>query len=173
MNWGSYKEAEESMKKGDAKAKTRVAFLKLSGRGGAEIDRDGAVVLLEERVKDRDDEAAWMLGLCCEYGLGTEQDIERAKMLYSQSRDAGNAIGEFLFYNKEDFGCRTHKSEWCLWYSSCFPLSNQSFLTIFFFFCCTVMNEAMKERIGDVVSVAPWTSLDLTSRARSRQKRMK
>ena len=47
----------------------------LSGLGGVAVDEDGAVALLQERVKDRDTDAMWMLGLCCEYGRGIEQDI--------------------------------------------------------------------------------------------------
>ncbi len=94
-----YREAVSAMENGDAKAKTKVAFYKLSGRGGVEVDREGAVALLEERVKDRDYEAMWILGLCCEYGLGTEQDIERAQKLYGESKEGKNVVGEFLVEN--------------------------------------------------------------------------
>ena len=66
--------------------------MKLSGLGGCEVDEDGSVALLKERVKEGDEEAMWMLGVCNEYGRGTEQDIERAKMLYKQSRERGNEI---------------------------------------------------------------------------------
>ena len=78
------------------KAKTKIAFCKLSGRDGVELDVYGAVALLEERIKEGDCEAKWMLGLCCEYGIGTEQDIERAETLYQESFEEGNAVGEFL-----------------------------------------------------------------------------
>ena len=81
------------MRSGDEKAKTKVAFFKLSGRGGVDVDEDEAVVLLEERVKDGDCEAKWMLGLCCEYGIGTEQNIERAQNLYVDS----GSVGFFFF----------------------------------------------------------------------------
>ena len=94
-----YREAVKAMEKGDKSAKTKVAFYKLSGRGGAKVDEDEAVVLLEERAKDGDSEAKWMLGLCCEYGIGIEQDIERAELLYQQSKEGGNVVGEFLFEN--------------------------------------------------------------------------
>ena len=94
-----YREAVSAMKGGDESAKTKVAYYKLSGRGGVEVDRDGAVALLEERVKDRDYEAMWILGLCCEYGLGTEQDIERAEKLYGESKEGENVVGEFLTEN--------------------------------------------------------------------------
>ena len=46
---------------------------------------DEAVVLLEEQVKDHDSEAMWMLGVCNEFGMGTEQDVERAQKLYQAS----------------------------------------------------------------------------------------
>ena len=71
----------------------------LSGRGGAAVNAKGAVVLLEGRVKDKDSEAMWMLGVCCEFGIGIEQDIERASMLYGQSKEGGNVIGENLAEN--------------------------------------------------------------------------
>ena len=80
-------------------AKTKIAFCKLSGRDGVEVDVDGAVALLEEREKEGDCEAKWMLGLCCEYGMGTEQDIERAETLYRESLEGGNFVGEFLVKN--------------------------------------------------------------------------
>ena len=98
------KEAERAMENGDESAKTKVAYYKLSGYGYAEVDADEAVVLLEERVKDGDCEAKWMLGLCCEFGMGTEQNIGRAEKLYRESCEGGNVIGEFLKEN--DLGGR-------------------------------------------------------------------
>ena len=76
--------------------KTKLAWLMLSGFGGEEVDEDQAVVLLEERVRDRDAEAMWMLGLCYEYGIGTEQDIERASSLYMKSSQQGNEMAKNL-----------------------------------------------------------------------------
>jgi len=87
------------MERGDESAKTEVAYYKLSGLGGAEVDVDEAVALLEERARDRDCEAQWMFGLCCEFGRGTKQDIERAEKLYRESREGGNAVGKFLMEN--------------------------------------------------------------------------
>ena len=66
-----YRKAVHAMESGDESAKTEVAYYKLSGCGGVEIDAAGAVALLEERKKEADCEAKWMLGLCCEYGVGT------------------------------------------------------------------------------------------------------
>lgn len=94
-----YADALRAMENGDERAKTAVAFYCLSGKDSAEIDLDGAVALLEERTKDRDAEAMWMLGLCCEFGIGTERDVMRGMSLYRQSRDSGNTIGEFLLGN--------------------------------------------------------------------------
>ena len=91
-----YEAVLSAVEKGDDRAKTELAWYKLCGGGGAKKDVDEAVILLEERVKDRDGEAMWMLGLCKEYGLGTEQDIEGAEKLYKQSRKAGNEIGKIL-----------------------------------------------------------------------------
>ena len=93
-----YKEILSAVERGD-KTKTKLAWYKLSGYGGVEIDQDYAVALLEERVKDKDEEAMWMLGLCNEYGMGCEQNLEKAELLYKQSRDGGNTIGRFLFDN--------------------------------------------------------------------------
>ena len=91
-----YKELLRAVEGGNNEAKTKLAWYKLSGCGGAEVDKEGAVALLEERVKDKDVEAMWMLGLCYEYGMGVEQDLERAEELYEESSDGKSVIGEFL-----------------------------------------------------------------------------
>jgi len=93
-----YREAVIAMEKGDESAKTRVAFYKLSGAGRVEIDPERAFDLLEERVKAGDGEATWMLGVCYEFGIGTEQDVGQAMLLYYDSRQAGNTVGEFLHH---------------------------------------------------------------------------
>ena len=68
-------------------------------------DADESVVsLLEERVKEKDEEAMWMLGLCYEYGIGCERDLTRAETLYKQSCDGGNVIGKFLKDSGENNG---------------------------------------------------------------------
>ncbi len=96
-----YKEVVEAVKEGNKEAKTKLAFFLLSGCGGAQIDEDRAVVLLEERVKDKDAEAMWMLGLCYEYGMGCETSVEKAEALYKRCCDGGNAIGKLLVENGE------------------------------------------------------------------------
>ena len=100
-----YKDIEKAVESGDNKAKTKLAWYKLSGCGGCEIDVDGAVVLLKERVEDKDTDAMWMLGLCNEFGMGCEQDIEEAQRLYEQCQACGNVIGEFFVkYGKDKRG---------------------------------------------------------------------
>ena len=101
-NEGEYEEVLRAVERGDSKAKTKLARFKLSGRGGAEVDEDGAFVMLKECVKDKDSDAMWMLGLCYEYGMGCEQDVEEAEKLYKRSSDGGNAIGDFLVGNGKD-----------------------------------------------------------------------
>ena len=95
-----YEDTLSAVEGGDNSAKTKVAWYKLSGHGGAEKDENGAVVLLEERVKEGDAEAMWMLGVCNEFGIGTEQDIEKAEELYKQSSERENRIGKILVKNK-------------------------------------------------------------------------
>ena len=91
-----YNDVLNAVERGNEKAKTKLAWLMLSGTGGAVVDEDAAVVLLEERVKDRDTDAMWILGACYEYGMGTQQDIQHANDLYKQSSNGGNKIGAFL-----------------------------------------------------------------------------
>ena len=97
-----YKDTLQAVERGDAAAKTKLAWYLLSGYCGAKVDADEAVALLEERVKEDDAEAMWMLGLCCEYGNGTEQDLERAETLYKQSSDKENEIGSYFAENEGD-----------------------------------------------------------------------
>ena len=95
-----YKQLVVAVGNGEKKAKTKHAWYKLTGCGGAEIDKDDAVALLEERVKDKDSEAMWMLGLCYEFGMGCEQDVEEAVKLYKLCCDSWNEIGKFLCENR-------------------------------------------------------------------------
>ena len=79
---------------------TKVAANMLSGRHNVEVDPEGAVAILEERVKENDADAMWLLGLCCEYGRGIKQDIERAEMLYSQCNNRERySFGLFFMRN--------------------------------------------------------------------------
>ena len=80
----------------------------LEGSHGVERDAEAAVALLEEKVKDGDAEAMWVLGVCCEFGMGTEQDVERAEQLYERGAKQKNATAKLLAYklkNKNGRGC--------------------------------------------------------------------
>ena len=103
-NIEDYKEILATVERGDNSAKTKLAWYKLTGDGGVDVDVNGAVALLEERVAEGDLEAMWMLGVCNEFGIGTEQNIERAEKLYKQSSEGGNEIGKILVANE---------IEWC------------------------------------------------------------
>ena len=96
-----YDDVKNAVERGDNSAKTKLAWLKLSKYGGAAVDEEGAVALLEERVKEGDTDAMWMLGICYEFGI--KQDIEHAEKLYKQSSDGGNEIGKFFVCCK-DYG---------------------------------------------------------------------
>ena len=52
-------------------------------------------------MEEQDSEAMWMLGLCYEYGMGCEQDIEKAELFYKRCQEAGNAVGEFFVEKRE------------------------------------------------------------------------
>ena len=97
-----YKACLEAVERGDDSAKTKLAWYKLTGVGGCKVDTNGAVALLEERVKDEDAEAMWMLGVCNEFGRGCEQNISRAEELYKQSSEGGSDIGRILVKNKNE-----------------------------------------------------------------------
>ena len=86
---------------GDASAKTKLAWFKLSGLEGADVDVDGAIALLEERVKSNDEEAKWMLGVCKEFGIGTKQDVKEAVKLYKKSSSGGSETGKSLAESQE------------------------------------------------------------------------
>ena len=80
----------------------------LEGSHGMARDADAAVALLEEKVKDGNAEAMWMLGVCCEFGMGTEQDVARAEQLYERGAAQGNATAMLLtdeLKNKNGRGC--------------------------------------------------------------------
>ena len=63
----------------EKRLKTELAWYRLCGFEGARKDVDEAVRLLEERTKAGDGEAVRMLGLCKEYGMGTERDTQGAE----------------------------------------------------------------------------------------------
>ena len=85
-----------AVEKGEKDKKSRLAWFMLSGRGGANADANQAVQILEEQVKCKDAEAMWMLGLCKEYGIGTEEDINAVDELYEQSSKGGSIAGKLF-----------------------------------------------------------------------------
>ena len=104
----------DAVERDDDSLKTKLAWNILSGRGDIGVDVNGAIALLEEGVKGGDAEAMWMLGICSEFGIGVEQNIERASNLYCQSRDMGNEIGEILVKNgNEHERGRGNLKIWC------------------------------------------------------------
>ena len=85
-------EAQQTMKKQqkqqqqDEKAIEKAQWM-LEGSHKMTRDADAAVALLETKVKNGDAEAMWMLGVCCEFGMGTKQDVERAEQLYKRGAE--------------------------------------------------------------------------------------
>ena len=80
----------------------------LEGSHGMARDADAAVALLEEKVKDGDAKSMWMLGVCCEFGMGTEKDLDRAEQLYERGAEKRNATAKLLtdkLKNKNGRGC--------------------------------------------------------------------
>ena len=53
-------------------------------------------------------DAMWMLGVCCEFGIGTEQDVHRAEQLFESAAQQGNTTAMLLtdkLKNKNGRGC--------------------------------------------------------------------
>ena len=89
----------QTRSKQDEKATEEARWL-LEGSHGMARDAEAAVALLEAKVKDGDAEAMWMLGVCCEFGMGTSQDVPRAEQLYKRGRAQGNATANLLFFGR-------------------------------------------------------------------------
>ena len=87
--------------------KTEKALWMLEGSHGVERDAETAVALLVVNAEDGDAEAMWMLGVCCEFGIGMEQDVARAEQLYERGAKR-NATAKLLIgklKNKNGRGC--------------------------------------------------------------------
>ena len=152
-----FKEVLQAVKNGEKDSKTELAWFMLSGCGGAEIDEEGAFALLEERVADNDVEAMWMKGICKEFGIGCEQDVEEAELLYQQSCINGNAIGKFLSEN----GRNIRGSGFFKYSFSLLRIRSDCFLKAMIVIL-SEMDEDVKKRLDVLLSIAPWTSLDCT-----------
>ena len=96
MSKRQQQQEEEMMEKKKTEECVEKARWMLEGSHGMTRDADTAVALLEEKVKDRNTEAMWMLGVCCEFGIGTEQDVERAEQLFQNATQQGNTTAKLL-----------------------------------------------------------------------------
>ena len=52
--------------------------------------------------EEKDGEAMWMLGVCKEYGIGCEQDLDGAEGLYKECSESGTVVGKFFVANGKD-----------------------------------------------------------------------
>ena len=163
MEKADYNTALAAVRRGDSTAKTRLAYLLITGLGGATVNPKDAVTLLEERVKENDAEAMWMLGLCKEYGTGTSLDTDGAMALYTTSSGLGNEMGALLEDNDGDDkrGCGL-LSVARLWFF---------LLHINVCFCCcmhyddietTASTPSETELFKKLFPLAPWTTLDFS-----------
>ena len=73
----------------------------LESEEATQKNQERAALLLEEAIKTGDSEAAWMLGMCCEYGVGTTVDVERAERLYRRAAEKGSPAGALLATREE------------------------------------------------------------------------
>ena len=82
------------MKRGELQQTTN-AWHKLSTGPGEQSARE-AVKVLKMSVKDEDEEAMWMLGVCKEFGIGTKKNIKKAEKLYAESSKRNSEVGRIL-----------------------------------------------------------------------------
>ena len=94
-----YETTLEAVNEVEETTKTELAWSILAGREGNNCEQGNAITVLQERVNGEDSEAMWMLGICYEFGIGVEQSLEQAELLYHQSRRGSNRIGRFLVDN--------------------------------------------------------------------------
>ena len=102
-----YNDVMLSVERNEKSAKTKLAWLLLSGFGGVSIDKEQAVELLKEEVEKDNDEAMWMLGLCYEYGLGTKQNDSIAESLYRRSGERKNCTSDLF----SDVNCAYYRDQ--------------------------------------------------------------
>ena len=153
-----YLEVLHSVECGDDAAKTKLAKFLLAGCDGVERNPERAVELLKERVQEKDGEAMWMLGLCCEYGMGTETDFDEAERLYELSSSAENMIGDL--FAQFSYGAKGSGvfgvDKICLYpVLICFFL----FLHDNYFKCSAFSDFGIN--IADALLIAPWTHIEL------------
>ena len=73
----------------------------LESEEATQKNQERAALLLEEAIKTGDSEAAWLLGMCCEYGVGTTVDVKRAERLYRRAAEKGSPAGALLATREE------------------------------------------------------------------------
>ena len=74
---------------GDMDAKRELAIRLIEGNGVPQ-NHPKAVALLEDCVALGDAESMLMLVKCCAFGLGMEQDVDRAESLICEAANKGN-----------------------------------------------------------------------------------
>ena len=99
-----FEELTKAVEFGEISAKTKLARFMLERRDVDERDEEGAVALLQECVDKDDPEAMWVLGLCYHYGIGTEQNLKRARELFKRSSKERSSVGSFL--KKQNFAAK-------------------------------------------------------------------
>ena len=101
-----YKKIKKVYDKGESNVVGRIAWYLLSGRGGIEKDVEKAFVLLENKADLCDKGMGWwLLGLCYEFGLGTERDRFKTITCYRHANRSKSEIASFL--RKKEFGSLT------------------------------------------------------------------
>ena len=103
----SKRQRQQQLQQQEVKVTEKAQWM-LEGSHGMERDADAAVALLEEQVKERDAEAMWMLGVCCEFGMGTGQSVAHAEQLYRRGAAQGTPTAKLLLdklKNKNGRGC--------------------------------------------------------------------
>ena len=106
---GGKQQQQPQQQQGGRRASRSEAARRVLQDGRAdEAERAQAVVQLEECASDGDAEAMWVLGVCCEHGVGTAQDLARAQVLYEASQERGCRTGGFLVEcpNRNGLGSR-------------------------------------------------------------------
>jgi len=138
----SYNYYLKAVENGDETAKNYLAWYMLAGYGDANPEE--AVKLLQERVNEHNSDAMWMLGICYEFGIGTEQNLEQAESLYRQS---GSRIGNRLLKN----GGGKERGNGVL---------GNGVLSVFPKYGYNAVSDVYFLKL--VLPIAPWTRLDLS-----------
>merc|ERR1711865_196418 len=103
-----------------------VAHCHYAGWNGLEEDRKKAfeMFLKIEKETNGDHWAQYMLGICYQYGRGTDRDQNKAVEFYTKSADQGNilAMNNLGFCYNNGFGCDQNFTKAFEWYEKCAKL---------------------------------------------------